>query len=443
MTIKSKVFELLESHYSETGELLKPSDIVSEIGANIDYIYSLRSEFKKKIDEIEDITEDEVEFDEFEINEEIVDKINKDFKANTGSISVNSLTINTLEKAIEVCDIDLNIWEIERHVINSWQVTMKGTDGPISRTNYQVKIWLKKKTDYIKYAIQDLIDNIDGIRLNFTVNPDRSKSEFAGEMALYDAHFGKFSWNEETLMGNWDTQICKNAYLEGCEKSLKHIVPYNPQKIFFVFGNDFMHFENTEGVTPKGGHTLDVDGRLPKVARTAMEAVIEAINMCRSVAPVEVKWVPGNHDLHASMWLSLILEAFYRNDKYVTVDNGASHKKAVLWGKLLVGWLHDASGRKMSPSINLVPQFWPELWGQSIYRELHVGHKHKKTETKTMPINTIGGTIIRQIPSLSSIDYWHADNVFVDAVPAGEALLWSKEDGVVAHYTSNIKPVFE
>ena len=449
MSTKKEILEYINEEYEQTGNLIGRRDLQEEFGLCKSYANKILKEFRENIVytlevDDEELFEDTVyEAEEDEKKEEVTDgdKVTSVYDKDSATVNVNSFTIHTLEQAIDIGKVDLNVWEVERYIQNSWEVTMKDNSGnPIKRTNYQIKLFLKRKVNHIQEGIKDLFKNLDDIQLNFTVNPSIVKSDFAGEIALYDAHFGKLGWHKETMMGNWDTEICKKAYLEGCEKGLAHLVPYNPAKIFFIFGNDFMHFENNNAKTPMGNHDLDVDARLPKVVRSAMQAVIEAINMCRSVAPVDVKWIPGNHDLHVSYFLSLMLEAYYKNDKFVNIDNSESSKKAELWGNLLVGWLHDASGRKENASINLLPQLWPKLWGQSIFRELHTGHKHKKAEMKTRPTDTVGGTIIRQIPSLSSIDYWHSDNIFVDAVPAGESLLWSKDNGVVGHFTVNIKP---
>jgi hypothetical protein len=84
----------------------------------------------------------------------------------------------------------------------------------------------------------------------------------------------------------------------------------------------------------------------------------------------------------------------------------------------------------------MLPQFFPELWGQSKYREWHTGHKHKKMEWKFAPVASAGGTVIRQIPTLSPIDAWHYQEGFVDAIPAGESFIWSKQNGVIAHFTA-------
>ena len=444
MSIKNEIFKKLNITYKKTGRVLSVEEIrESKLSENNKYISKLIRDFKKSNNISNIIKEPKNEYVD---DEKSFEKVSSEYNKNSSYINVNSLTINTLEKALEVAEVDMSIWEVERYLINSWQVTMKNINGKaISKTNYQTKVWLKKivsEEDDTIHIIKSLIETIPSIKVNHNISNQFKKSTgLAGEIALYDAHFGKFAWDQETRMGNWDTEICRNAYLEGCRKNLEHLSMYPLEKIFFILGNDYMHFENTAALTPNGGHHLDVDTRLPKVIRIAQESVIEAINMCRSLAPVEVIWIAGNHDPHASLWLSYILEAYYRNDKLVNIDNSAPQMKARLWGKLLVGWVHDISGRRLNAGINSMPQWFPKLWGKSVYRELHTGHKHKKLSIKTNPIDTLGGTIIRQIPSLSSIDFWHLDNLYVDAVPAGEALLWSKDDGIVSHYTANIKPV--
>jgi len=475
MSIKTDAFEILNGHFNETGEVLKAKKLAKKLFTTDKYAYELIYKWRD--------SEGEIKQDQQSTEK----KISKDFKKEKASVNVNSLTIKTLDEALTEAEVDLDVWEVDRYVINSWQTPMKVTkkkleafrkdkveffleetkssngDGtknipiklrdsktsskqdeiPVQVTNFQVKVWLKKKVpDSYEQVIEDLIKTlptIDKISKYKTLTKKLDK-DVAIEIALYDAHLGKFAWHPETMLGNWDIDICTKAYLEGAEKGLNYASSFKPSKIFFVLGNDFMHVDNQAMTTPRGGFHLDADGRFPKIARKAMETIVAAINICRQVAPVEIKWVPGNHDVTSSFWLSLIVEQIFKNDKHVIVDNEPSQRKAVLWGNLLVGWWHDATGRKFPASVNALAQFWPELWGKSKYRELHVGHKHKKVHTKTMPIETNGGVLIRQIPSLSSIDFWHQDNLFVDAVPASETLLWSKDSGVFGNFTVNVKP---
>jgi hypothetical protein len=372
------------------------------------------------------------------------DKIKRQFKQNSGTIEVNSFTCHTLEQAMDLADVDLERWLVDRYEVNNWQVTLKlknkdGTEKPEVKTNWQVRIWLKPRVvEPLELAIRGLIKEIP----KFTPPKNHSfsvpKGDFAAEMALYDAHIGKLAWKKEVTQGNQDLSSATAVLEKACEDNLNHLSPYKLSKIYYVLGNDFMHIENYSATTPKAGHGLDTDSRLPKIYQKAKESFLKTVYMCREVAPVEILWIPGNHDVHASFFLSEVIKEHFKNDKMVTVDNGPEHRKARLWGKLLVGFAHDGSRRQVN-FVNVLPHFFPDLWGKSNFREWHVGHKHKKEETKYWPTQSSGGTIIRQIPTLSTIDFWHYENVFVDAVPAGESFVWDKGNGVIAHYTANVK----
>lgn len=57
--------------------------------------------------------------------------------------------LKTLEDALHFCEADLEKFEVDRYIFNSWDVTMKQlqpdkTVKPIKATNYQVKVWFKK-----------------------------------------------------------------------------------------------------------------------------------------------------------------------------------------------------------------------------------------------------------------------------------------------------------
>ena len=196
-----------------------------------------------------------------------------------------------------------------------------------------------------------------------------------------------------------------------------------------------MHYENYEGTTPLGKNILDVDDRLPKLIEATLEVNIKAVYECRKLAPVEVVWIPGNHDPISSLWLCLAMKHHFKNDKYVSIDTSPAVRKARLWGNLLVGWVHGIAGRENAWA-NELAQAFPELWGKSKFREWHYGHKHKKNETKTFPVSTQGGVLLRQLTALSPIDAWHFSHLFTDAVPGGEAFLWSKDKGICSNFTA-------
>ena len=67
-------------------------------------------------------------------------------KGNEAELTIKTPSIKTLEELISYCNIDLNIWSIDRHIINKWDMGSKNLDGTTSTTPlFQVKAFLSKK----------------------------------------------------------------------------------------------------------------------------------------------------------------------------------------------------------------------------------------------------------------------------------------------------------
>ena len=265
--------------------------------------------------------------------------------------------------------------------------------------------------------------------------PIQKQTGVAAEIAIYDPHFGKLAWKDETGYRHYDTKIAAKDYSDVTSRCLDLASPHKPEKIFYVVGQDLYHIDNMESHTTNGDHTMDVDGRITKIHKIVFENVRNAIYKASTLAPVEVIWIPGNHDFLASYMLVFALKEHFKDYKRVTVDISENPRKARLWGNLLVGWTHRIVGKHTVWS-NELAQAFPELWGKSMFREWHHGDQHKKQNVKVTPLFTSGGVICRQVTALSPVDQWHTTNVFTDAVPGGELFLWSKEVGIYANFTA-------
>lgn len=349
--------------------------------------------------------------------------------------------VKVLNDFLQTCQVDLEKWEVERYSLNAWDVTISGkkssTDKDVCYTNYQIKVWLKLKNKPLEEAIIKYIEKIPLFQYSDHIPKFNPGSGVALEMATLDAHLGKLSWMVETGYRNYDLNIASKDLEYAVDKNLNWASPFKPEKIFYIIGQDLFHVDNIQNHTTNGSHTLDVDGRMPKIFEKALIISTESIYKCRSVAPVEVIWSPGNHDYLTSMFLCYALREHFKDDKYVKVDiwkehDGQTTRKARLWGNLLVGWTHRIVSRQEVWG-NELAQAFPEWWAKSKFREWHHGDQHKKKTIKTMPEFTSGGVLCRQLTALSPVDKWHFENLFTDAVPGGEAFLWSKDMGVFAN----------
>lgn len=395
-----------------------------------------------------------VDLDEFKIEADIKPGQTSSTTVFGKTLEEEPNTDDVIKLAISKAGVNPESWDVGQCKVNFWHTSMKvrvvdnrNKNGYLHRvirvTNWSVRITLiPNRTPFVLHAMRELVDSIPPLEplvLGSLAVP--SKEQFAGALAPIDIHFGKFAWNNETMCGHMDLGIAKRVFIESCMKNLEDMAKYPLSKIFFIVGQDLMHFENYAAETPKGRHHLDVDGRLPKAIKTTKESFIYIVDQAMQIAPVEIIRVPGNHDMHASYWLVELMRERYRHNKHVIVDNGVysdSPYKLIRWGNLIVGMMHNAAGNRVPRAINAVPQFWRKDWGESRYSELWVGHQHKKVDTKTFPVNSVGSTLIRQLSALCTNDFWHFDELWIDAVPACEAFVLDKQDGVIANLKRNI-----
>jgi len=176
-----------------------------------------------------------------------------------GTVQTSSFTIKTAEDACAYAEVDMDVWEIERKIINFWDVTMKikkisasgkEIEVPVTRRNYQIKVWLRRQVrEKVEEAMERLVNRISKFKYaKFTPTHFRSKSGYAAEVAPLDAHLGKLAWSAETQQRDYDLPIGVADYGYACTQNLEWISPFSPEKIFYILGQDLMHAENLEGV---------------------------------------------------------------------------------------------------------------------------------------------------------------------------------------------------
>lgn len=358
----------------------------------------------------------------------------REFTENNGVIATCRPNVRTLDELLEFMEVDLDVWEVERHVINKWEVGAKDANSEVQVTPlYQVKAWLRRK------QITALQHGLEAIEDRLAVaSPRRPKycaprAEHLLEIALYDAHFGLLAWAKETGE-DYDLKIAEQRFIAAVEDLLARARGCTPELILFPIGNDFFHVNNPENVTPAAHHVLDVDGRLAKVIEAGQIALIRAIEACAAGAPVQVLWIPGNHDPQTSYFLCRILAAWFRNHKGVTVDVTPSPRKYVRYGCTLLGFTHGNEERHADlPGIMAGER--KQDWSEARHYEWHVGHVHRKRETRYSAGDTFGAVAVKTIPSICGTDAWHFKKGYVNGERVADAFVYSKTQGLVATFT--------
>lgn len=375
--------------------------------------------------------ESDIENDEVRVRQTLT----KDY----GTVDVNSLTISTLEDAIDVAEIDLEKWEIDKHVINSWQVTIKQDDGPpITKTNWQVKIWLKAKTPELM-AIEVLLKEIAEKSPNVPLLHKPVKREFPKrelEINIMDPHLGLHCFKGGSDI-NWSIEKCEQMVLAMIDDLLKAGSYYAPfEQIIFPFGNDFMHSDNVFNTTTAGTPQPEADAWQYVYERAELLA-IAMVEKLKKIAPVKIYSVPGNHDRHSAFTIARILNAWYRNDKNVEVNCSADPYKFHHYGVNLIGYEHGHSVQQVRLAALMANECRLNGWSEARYCEWHIGDQHRKGSSKPAMLEE-QGVSVEYLPGLTPPNEWHRLKSYNWQKRAGMAFVWDKVRGPIARLQVNI-----
>ncbi len=353
------------------------------------------------------------------------------------NVEVNSFTIRTLDEALEAANVDTKTFFVDRYVINSWQVTMKVNEVPTTRTNFQIKIWLKPIViEPLELAIKGLIKQLPKHKPVYCKTVGNPKGDFLLEIGLNDIHFGMLAWNQETN-NSWDIKIAEKIFVETVKKILERSEHYKIGRILFPIGQDFFHLNSPDGLTPAAKNRLDYDSRLAKIYQAGKMAVIKAIDYCLGVAPLDVCFVPGNHDPETAYYLVDSLKEHYKDVKQVSIDISPKVRKYYQWGNCMLGLTH-GSEEKIDSLPTIMAAEEPKMWATSLYREWHIGHTHKKKEMKYLAGDTFGGVVVRTLSSICGTDAWHFKKGYIRPFRTGEAIIWDKNEGNIGTLSINI-----
>lgn len=362
-----------------------------------------------------------------------------EYTADSWNISIPKTRISTLEQLVEHSKIDLEIWSVDKLIINSWEVGAKVGKDDETRLHveplFQIKAFLKKKV-----AVVEARDEIEKLRkealkyspkfTGFTPK-EPNGSGMAVELSVFDHHFGALIWGEETGGADWDNSIAMQTWKDAFESLVNRTRGYHPEMAVIPLGNDQQNADNrsgsTENLTPQS-----MDSRYQKVFTKSKEASKWVIDKALvEYGRVHVPIIPGNHDPLASWHLGDYLTTWYRNCPGVTIDNSVPHRKWWEHGTVMLMWEHGNKG-KLPDYDRIMASERPEMWGRTRWREAHTGHIHHKRVIEEK------GATIRSLSSLRPACAWSAENHHTGSIRAAEAFVWSKTEGLIGQATYSI-----
>lgn len=362
--------------------------------------------------------------------------------------------IRNVDDLLDTMGVDRTLWEVKSKIVNSWNTTafssIDGIKVPVVHTNFQVKARLEKikeEADARNFAeiFKNLAENysppaIDSSAIP-TFNGESNPENNLLEISLFDLHIGKLGWAGE-VGENYDTKIARARFLDAVTKLLSRAKGFTYNKILFPIGNDFFNSDNQFNTTTKGT-PQDEDLRWQKTYDLGCQLIIDAIMLLKATGvPVEVPIIPGNHDQERSYYLGSFVDAWFRNDDQVNVNNSAKTRKFYEWGQVMLGFTHGNEEKEASLPL-LMASEEKQMWGRTSFHEWHLGHFHKKRNVKftvldkAQMLNEELGVTVRYLSSLSGTEEWHYKKGYIGTQKAGEAFIWNDKSGMVGHLNFN------
>jgi hypothetical protein len=355
----------------------------------------------------------------------------------TGFASSCSREITSLDQLLQFTKVDLSVWEVERYVVNKWEMGYKDKNDEADKLPlFQVKAWLKKRivVNQTRELIKEMLKQFaqQAPKRPAIVRDCALRTEgHLLEISIFDLHLGKLCWAPESGE-NYDAKIAQSVFSTALERLISRAKGFPIGRIVFPVGNDFFNVDNAAQTTTAGTPQHE-DVRYQKSFVAGRKLMVDAILRLREIAPVDVVMVSGNHDTERIFYLGDTLEGWFNKTPGVTVNNAPTLRKYYAFGKCLIGYTHGHNEpHKNLPLIMATEK--PELWAVAKFREIHLGHWHHKKEIFWQPVEEQNGVRVRIIPSLCPADAWHRMKGY-DGLRAAEAFLWHPEHGNVGTFS--------
>lgn len=360
--------------------------------------------------------------------------------------------IASLDDLIDFFDVDTEQWEVRDFRVNKWeQHSVQRGVVPL----YQVRANLVRNVDRRAELLQRVIDQMyEDAREHAPAYEPVERTEFVdGDepclflLAVFDPHVGMLAWGDEVGGVNQDHKIAVSDYSTAVDRLLGAARFHNTEKILFVVGNDLLHVDTDmqggKGGATKRGTPQDVDTRRAKLFTAVRRLLVSSIDRARTLAPVEVLVVPGNHDEDEMYRMGEVLSAWFRLDSEVAVEYGPDKRKFYGYGSNAWMLTHGEEYKRKRDNLPLIfaTECPAEIWTASEggYREVLTGHNHIKMGGAYYPTSEVDETRAirtRSLPGLTATDSWHHSEGYRHLRTA-TAIAYRRSGGVAGLYEFN------
>ena len=365
-------------------------------------------------------------------NKNIESELTKNYKS---TIELNKDNTQTSEKLIQMSDndakdvefllkahgYDSKVFQLVSARNNIWNSYSK-KDGIM--TLYSSKITVKLITEY-KWNIEDINNLFANIKTEYKnkINIISKQYEQNGDtlvVPIADFHYALLSDTYST--GNeYNLEIAEQIYYYTLNYIINRVKHRKFEKVLFVIGNDFVNFDNLSGTTTRLTPQDNSASWFTTVVK-ATQLIINGIDMLSEIAPVDVQYVPSNHDLHTMFGIMQTINAWYKNDDNIKIDSSPLPRKYCRIGKTLLCLSHDM---KIKDALKIITTEAKDMWSQSEHIICMLAHLHS-----SMIYEKQGYLEIMRLPTISSWSRWSNDSGYIQSEKKNQSFIINDDLGI-------------
>lgn len=289
--------------------------------------------------------------------------------------------------------------------------------------------WVKSRLtdDAFQEALQTAAEAMaaEVPRVSPIAAPAPAESALCNLFTITDYHVGMLAWDKEGG-DDWDLRIAEDTLVA----AFGHLIAASPRARVAVVNQlgDFLHQDSNKAVTPTHGHMLDADSRFRKIVGVAIRVLRRVIDAAlHTHDEVIVIMAEGNHDEVSSIWLQAMFAALYENEPRLRVDDSALPYYAIRHGKTMLGFHHGHMKKNDALPLHFAASY-PQIWGATTKRYIHVGHRHHVEEKEHSGVKVVQHSTLAARDAYAARGGWHSERQAI-------AITYHEEFGEVARST--------
>ena len=211
---------------------------------------------------------------------------------------------------------------------------------------------------------------------------------------------------------------------ERIRRSIDGLVDASPasKKAIILDVGDLTHADDTNYVTPRSKHPLDMSATQYESIDVAIEVLSASIFAAlRKHQEVFVRILRGNHNENSYIAVMFALHERFKENPRVTIEKTPADFFIHDFGKCMFA-AHHGDKAKADRLVMHMAHEWPEVWGRTKWRYYFTGHLH---HTK---VQDVGGVQVEQLRAATSRDKYAATHGYVGS-PQLQAITYHKDSG--------------